>query len=105
VDPLLLDGLLRHRYTHHTRELSRLLRLSMTTSPPDYLAATPEVMRELRTTDGPAATASSPRPAEHTREEVQAVLRSADGNVTQAAERLGMSRHALHRLIRKFGLD
>jgi len=106
LDPLLLERLLRHRYTLHTRELERLLRVAVATSPADYLAVTPELVAALRS---PRTRDSAPPPSSLARDDaerqaVAAALNATGWNVTRAAEQLGMSRHALHRAIRKHGL-
>ncbi len=101
IDPALVDALVRHRFTHHTRELDMLLNVAISSSPREYLALTHEVRAELRgvrqrTTHPP------PESTEHDEKDrvVRAVTASA-GNVTKASEALGISRHALHRLLRK----
>src|SRR5690606_37699777 len=43
LDPHLVDRLVRHTYRYHTRELARLLRVSIASSPGEYLMLTPEV--------------------------------------------------------------
>lgn len=95
IEPALVEGLLRHQYTHHLRELDRLLWLAVSTSPADYLARTSAVEAELRLP-------SAPEPEEPTKADIEAALAQAQGSVTKAASRLGLpSRFALYRLMKK----
>jgi transcriptional regulator of acetoin/glycerol metabolism len=84
------------------------LHVAITTSRGQYLSLTPEVQEELalprtgadsRSSELPPAAAESPAAGEITR-----ALEDVRGNVTQAANRLGLSRHALHRLIKAHGI-
>lgn len=107
TDPVLVDVLLRREYTHHMRELERLLGISIATSSEDYLAATPEFFAALR--DGQEDeeeddTASARSAADIPPDHVVAALRETGGNVTRAAARLGITRYALRRLMRKHGV-
>ena len=47
IDPEVIEALLRHRFTLHTRELERLMWTSAATSPGDFLTVTPELRAEL----------------------------------------------------------
>jgi two-component system nitrogen regulation response regulator GlnG/two-component system response regulator HydG len=95
IQPLLLDHLVRHRYSHHFRELERLVRLSRRGSSSDTLELTPEVRAELD-----FAELGTPRESEI--REALANTKSA----TEAAKRLGLpSRFALYRLTKKLGID
>jgi two-component system nitrogen regulation response regulator GlnG/two-component system response regulator HydG len=89
---------LRHAFTTHTRELERLLWLALSTSPDDFIAATPEVRAEL----GSAA----PEPElEPDRAAVEVALDTAQGNVTRATRLLGLrNRYVLYRIMRKLGM-
>ncbi len=98
IDPDLIELLLRHRYTTHTRELERLLWLALSTSPDDYVAATDELRAEL----GNAVTESEIEPD---RGAIEAALETAKGNVTRATRLLGLrNRYVLYRLMRKLGI-
>ena len=98
IEPGLIEALLRHAYTHHLRELDRLLWVSVSSSPADFIALTPAVEKEIRI---PVVE----RAAEPDRSEVEAALAAAEGSVTRAAERLGLpNRFALYRLMKKHGI-
>jgi two-component system nitrogen regulation response regulator GlnG/two-component system response regulator HydG len=108
IDPVLIGALLRNRYTHHTRELERLLAVSAASSPGDYLALTNEVAAELAS---PTPRISSAPPNDGAQsdevpgaEALAEVLNANKWNVSRTAEQLGVSRHALHRLMRNHGL-
>jgi two-component system nitrogen regulation response regulator GlnG/two-component system response regulator HydG len=107
VAPDLVEALLRHAYTHHLRELERLVWTAITTSRDDYVGFTPEVRAELRT-DGPEApgdAGASDAPAPDAAA-VTAALEASRGNVTRAAARLGLkNRFALYRLLKKLGIE
>ena len=48
VDPQVIDALLRHGYTHHLREMERLLWVALGTSRHSFLTLTAELRAELR---------------------------------------------------------
>jgi DNA-binding NtrC family response regulator len=99
VEPELVEWLMRHRYTTHVRELERLLWLAISTSPDDFIAATPEFLREV--TQDPGLVAPEPD-----REAIEQALANARGNVTRAARLLGLrNRYVLYRLMKKVGLE
>lgn len=126
TEPRLVDALLRHHYTEHTRELARLLAVSIATSHGGYLRLTPEVERELsgetRTsalppagTTEPLARRTRPPPAGQTMKqpaeppgpsaaELARVLEATSGNVNAAARRLGVSRFTVYRWMKTHGL-
>ncbi len=102
LDPALVDGLVRHAYTHHIRELERLLWLALSTSRGQFIAATPEVLREL-SAPPERGDESAPEPD---REMIEAALAEANGSVTRAARRLGLkNRFVLYRLMKRHGLQ
>ena len=116
VDPWLVEGLLRHRFTHHTRELERLVWRAIATSTADFVGLTPEVRAELKLSDPVAATAAAAEPAEPVdavvshdapgREQIVAALAAASGRAVIAAEKLGLrNRYVLYRLMKKFGIQ
>src|SRR5690606_2257163 len=102
--PELVDALVRHRYTHHTRELQRLLQLSIATSTDGYLALTDEVAAELDGVPLEDEPATFGRAAPPTGDVVASALTASAGHVTQAAEHLGRRRHALRRLMKRYRL-
>jgi DNA-binding NtrC family response regulator len=105
LDPSLVESLVRHDYAFHTRELERLLAVALSTSPTNYIAATPEFLSELRIVESEgAAVPTGERESEFGRERIARVLSEVDGKVMVAAERLGVSRHALRRLMQKHGI-
>jgi len=98
IDPDLVELLLRHRYTTHTRELERLLWLALSTSQDDYVAATHELRAEL----GNTVTETEIEPDKAA---IEAALETARGNVTRATRLLGLrNRYVLYRLMRKVGI-
>ncbi|WP_437751809.1 sigma 54-interacting transcriptional regulator [Sorangium sp. So ce1389] len=127
IAPALVDALLRHAYTHHLRELERLMWISLGSSPDNFLALTPDVFAALRPeageprTDpraGPRATdpgrttdpgkSNPPQPSDSGsigRAEIEAALAEAQGSVTGAARLLGLkNRFALYRLMKRHGI-
>lgn len=101
IDPRLVAALLRHSFTHHLRELERLLWLAVTTTRESFVALTKEVVAELR-----LPSASAAEGEELTEESIRTALASAQGNVSQAARKLGLkNRYVLYRLMKRFGLE
>lgn len=98
VHPDLVEALIRHRYTLHIRELHRLLWRSITSSPSDHLALTPEVRSELSL--GAVAVSTPPD-----RAAIEAALAAAGGRAALAAEAMGLrNRYVLYRLMKKYGI-
>ncbi len=99
VDPDLIELLLRHPFTTHTRELERLLWLALSTSQDDFIAATPELRAEL------GSVAPEPE-VEPDRAAIESALETARGNVTRATRLLGLrNRYVLYRIMRKLGMN
>lgn len=99
--PDLVEQLVAHEYTQHTRELESLLLTSISSSPGHFLAATPQVLERLA--PPPPAPRQGPLP---TREEVEAALARNEGSVTRTWRELGLSsRDALNRLMKKLGVS
>lgn len=97
IEPALVEGLVLHDYTHHLRELERLLWLAVSTSTDAYLARTKEVEAQLRI----ASDEGEPDAGA-----IRAALGEAQGNVTNAAKRLGLkNRFALYRLMKKHDIE
>jgi len=102
IAPALMVALLRHPWTHHVRELSTVLWAAVSSSPGRALVLTPEVDALLQAPGTSSATAPSSLDADTLRQ----ALARADGNVTAAAEALGLSsRYALYRLMRRHGVE
>jgi transcriptional regulator with AAA-type ATPase domain len=99
IAPELIEALLRHRFTHHVRELESLLLLSMGKSRGDHLELTPELATRLDPTAA-AATAE-----ELSVERIRAALDRQRGSVTAAARELGLkNRDVLYRLMKQLGV-
>jgi two-component system nitrogen regulation response regulator GlnG/two-component system response regulator HydG len=95
IEPALVEALVMHRYTHHLRELERLVWLAVSSSKDQYLARTKEVEAELRL----------PSTGEAGEAEIRAALEASSGNVTRAARHLGLkNRFALYRLMKQYGI-
>jgi transcriptional regulator of acetoin/glycerol metabolism len=109
-----VDQLLRYPFPGNVRELETILAAALAESPRGHIAA-PESIK----LDAPAPV-SAPRESERapvsepqgkkkapspSKERVVEVLEKTGGNVIVAAEILGLSsRHALYRLMQKYGL-
>jgi DNA-binding NtrC family response regulator len=130
VDPALVEALLQHEYTHHVRELESVLWTALSTSPDNTVELTDQVRAKLRAAERPTnerpvhgahraqrgtATVetaggadsgpSQAAPAEDAeRQAIRAALAKTGGKVAPAAELLGLSRHALHRRLKRHGL-
>lgn len=101
IDPRLIDALLRHRYTHHARELEGLLWKAIADSPGKFIALTDDVAEQI--VAEPTAAAPADAPSE---EAVRACLERHGGKVSRAWRDLGLhSRYALYRLIKKYGIE
>src|SRR5262245_8684270 len=85
IAPQLVDALLRHGYTHHLRELERLMWVGLSTSTDSFITLTPQLQAELRFDSAGEATplakpqAASAEPPEITRAEIEAALAQARG--------------------------
>jgi DNA-binding NtrC family response regulator len=100
IEPAFVVRLLRHPFTHHVRELERLLWLSLETAEADYIGVTPAVDAELRD----AADASA-RAAEIDRDTLLAAISEHGRSPTRLAKHFGLkNRYALIRLLKKHGL-
>ncbi len=98
IEPSLIEGLLQHGYTHHLRELERLVWLAISTSRDGYLARTPEVEAELEIESG--------QEGEPDAAAIRAALADQKGSVTRAAKQLGLkNRFALYRLMKEHKIE
>ncbi|MCK6546185.1 sigma 54-interacting transcriptional regulator [Myxococcota bacterium] len=127
VDPELVDRLVRHPFSTHTRELNQLLWQALGDSSGNYVALTDGVRaamdraieksqpptpvrrlesvapaEELETDDGE----DDVEPTSITKEQIETSLTRAGGNVTKAARELGLkNRFVLYRLMKKLGVS
>jgi len=99
--PDLVVRLLRHPFTHHVRELERIVWLAIGTAEADYIGITPAVDAEL------AASAESEVDATALdRDAVAKALADHGRSPTRAAKALGLrNRFVLLRLLKKHGLS
>ena len=123
LDPHLVESLVRHAYTTHTRELRSLLWCALTESTGDRLELTPGVTRGLGrdahgtqrlspmpTVPVTASNSSGTEPPRGlyetaTREQIESALAKHNGNVASAAEELGFrNRYVLYRLMKKLDI-
>lgn len=96
VESALVCALIEHEYTTHVRELETLLLASMATSKDGWLGLTRQVESRL---------VPQEPSGEIGREQIEAALKRASGNVSVAWKALGLSsRDALNRLIKKHGV-
>lgn len=99
-DPLLVDGLVRHHYTLHARELDSLLWSAFGGSHRRVVELTEDLSARLTTERGRAD------PHELTREDVEAALVTCEGNQQRAFRLLNLkNRDLLYRLIKRHGID
>jgi two-component system nitrogen regulation response regulator GlnG/two-component system response regulator HydG len=100
IDLALVHALVHHEYRSHVRELEALLWKSIGSSPGAHLSLTDEVQRAL-SPRGPLAEGGLPGA-----EAVRAALAKHAGVRERAWKELGLaSRHVLHRLMKKYGID
>jgi two-component system nitrogen regulation response regulator GlnG/two-component system response regulator HydG len=100
--PDFVARLLRHPFTHHVRELDRLLWLSIGTAEGDFIGLTPAVEAELKDRED----ASAPATAVLDRETLARALAESGGSPSKAAKALGLkNRYVLLRLLKKHGLS
>ncbi|WP_437969326.1 sigma 54-interacting transcriptional regulator [Sorangium sp. So ce260] len=120
IAPALIEALLRHPYTHHLRELERLMWIALGSSHDNFLALTPDLCAVLRPDAGDPKTdpragprtdpgkSNPPHPSDSGslgRAEIEAALAEAQGSVTTAARILGLkNRFALYRLMKRHGI-
>jgi MoxR-like ATPase len=91
---------LRHPFTHHMRELERLLWLAMSTADGDFIGVTQAVAQDFRDASDSRA------PAEIDRATLVDALAQAAGSPTKAARALGLkNRYVILRLMKKHGIQ
>ncbi len=99
--PDLVVRLLQHPFTHHVRELERLVWLAMGSAEGDFVGLTPAVEAELKDSAESAVEIS-----EISRETLARALADNDRSPTRAAKALGLkNRYVLLRLLKKHGLS
>ncbi|HEY5951456.1 MAG TPA: sigma 54-interacting transcriptional regulator [Kofleriaceae bacterium] len=99
--PDLVVRLLRHPFTHHVRELERLVWLALGTADADYIGLTPDVERELE-----QSAESEVDATELDRDTLARALADHGRSPTRAAKALGLkNRYVLLRLLKKHGLS
>jgi DNA-binding NtrC family response regulator len=99
--PDLVVRLLRHPFTHHVRELERLVWLALGTAEADYIGLTPDVERELE-----QSAESQVDATELDRDTLARALADNGRSPTRAATALGLkNRYVLLRLLKKHGLS
>ncbi|HSD88480.1 MAG TPA: sigma 54-interacting transcriptional regulator [Kofleriaceae bacterium] len=93
--------LLRHPFTHHVRELERLVWLALGTADADYIGITPDIERELALSAEAEVDVS-----ELDRDTIARALAEHGRSPTKAAKALGLkNRYVLLRLLKKHGLS
>lgn len=84
LDPVMIDLLLRHDYTHELRELDRLLWVAASSSRGKYIAAEPELLGELGKAE---AAPAEQAPSDPRRVAIEQALSAASGSVARAGAR------------------
>ena len=98
VSAALVDRLVRHAYSTHTRELEQLLWQALGESPGEQVELTEGVARKLA--------ASLPSSSALTRDHIEACLAKNGQSVTRAARDLGLkNRFTLYRVMKKLGMS
>jgi DNA-binding NtrC family response regulator len=99
--PDLVIRLLGHPFTHHVRELERLVWLAIGTAVADYIGLTADVERELA-----ESAESSTDTSELDRDTLAKALADNERSPTKTAKALGLkNRYVLIRLLKKHGLS
>ena len=99
--PDLVVRLLRHPFTHHVRELERLVWLALGTADADYIGLTPAVEQELEQSAEAEVDAT-----ELDRDTIARALVEHGRSPTRTAKALGLkNRYVLLRLLKKHGLS
>ncbi|MBS2018509.1 MAG: sigma-54-dependent Fis family transcriptional regulator [Deltaproteobacteria bacterium] len=101
IAPDLVARLLRHPFTHHVRELDRILWLAIGTAAHDFIGLTAAVESELRD-----SAVSDADVTDLDRETIARALADNDRSPTKTAKALGLkNRYVLIRLLKKYGLS
>lgn len=106
--PRAMDRLLKHPWPGNVRELMNAVERAVVLARSDYLD---EEELSLVSQEGPGAGAPAPSPTppgapleEVEREAIIRTLHAAQGNKSEAARRLGITRRTLHKKLKKYGL-
>jgi len=104
LSPDLVARLLRHPFTHHVRELERIVWLAIGSAEADFIGVTSAVEGELRdSAESESATADA---SEIDRDTLAKALQDNERSPTRAAKALGLkNRFVLLRLLKKHGLS
>jgi len=103
LEPALVVRLLRHPFTHHVRELERLLWLAIGSADADYIGLTPAVEAELRDADTADDDASDASDID--RDALLAAIAEHGRSPTRLAKHFALkNRYVLIRLLKKHGL-
>ena len=101
IDPPLMQWLVGHRWPGNVRELENVLERAMVAAGEAPLLTLRHLPRQPATT----ATASSPRPAAlPSADAVRDALARSGFSAGRAGAALGLSRHQLYRLVRRYGI-
>jgi two-component system nitrogen regulation response regulator GlnG/two-component system response regulator HydG len=101
VEPAFVARLLRHRFTHHVRELERLVWLALSSAEADYVGVTAAVHAELNEVEEVHAAAD-----EIDRDTLVAAIAEHGRSPTRLAKQLKLkNRYVLIRLLKKHGLS
>ena len=102
LEPAFVVRLLRHPFTHHVRELERLVWLALGSADADYIGVTEAVDTELSAVAEAGAGADA---ADVDRERLLAAIAQHGRSPTLLAKQLGLkNRYVLIRLLKKHGL-
>lgn len=106
VAPDFARRLASHEFTHHVRELERLIWLALSTAEGDFIGVTREVERELKCAPEPSPTMPVVEWSEVDRDSLLKALAEHDQSPTRAAKALGLkNRYVLLRLLKKHGIS
>ena len=98
--PDIVVRLLRHSFTHHVRELDRLLWLAIGTAPADFIGVTPALEAELRDSE------DTTTPGDIDRDTLAKALAENGRSPSRTAKALGLkNRYVVLRLLKKHGLS
>jgi DNA-binding NtrC family response regulator len=97
-------ALLQHHWPGNVRELRNTIERAKLLATDNIVRAADLTLPPQQPSTAPPVDALSGEAEKLTREDIEASLRHADGNISRAAQRLGISRQALYRRMERFGL-